>query len=46
MDLAEFLDFINARHGAAFVLVGKCAGGTRGAYESAESPGRRWHRIL
>jgi aminoglycoside phosphotransferase (APT) family kinase protein len=41
MDLVDLLDFINAQHETAFALVGKCAGGTRGAYEIAEPTGRR-----
>lgn len=41
MEIGELLHFINARHGASFSVVGKCAGGIWGAYEIADRTGRR-----
>ncbi|HEX5505577.1 MAG TPA: aminoglycoside phosphotransferase family protein [Thermomicrobiales bacterium] len=41
MEITELLRFINAAHGTSFSVVGKCAGGTRGAYEIADPTGRR-----
>jgi aminoglycoside phosphotransferase (APT) family kinase protein len=40
-EVAELLQYINQRHGCAFLVVARCAGGTRGAYEVAEVTGRR-----
>lgn len=41
MEISELLRFINAEHGMAFSVVGKCAGGVRGAYEIADPTGQR-----
>jgi hypothetical protein len=41
MEAATVLAQINEQHGRAFSLVGKCEGGTRGAYEVAEGGSQR-----
>jgi aminoglycoside phosphotransferase (APT) family kinase protein len=41
MDVAALIQYINQRHGCAFSVVTRCAGGTRGAYELADASGRR-----
>lgn len=41
MDVSALLQHINEQHGAAFTFMGRCAGGTHGAYELTEQQGRR-----
>lgn len=41
MDVNALLQHINERHGSAFSFLGRCAGGTHGAYELTEPQGRR-----
>src|SRR5688500_3552385 len=39
--IAELLRVVNEQHGTSFRLIGKLAGGTRGAYEVLDHDGRR-----